>query len=276
MIDIEERTQEDILKSINDAGYTIGHNSLTMLLNGSCFQAGMFEIIDVRFDPKKKTETPKTVVTTVTPTTPEPAIAAPMTPQHSPKMETVEKKVAREVIKQVSKAPKQKSGRVVSKESSELPDPVLVGSKNAKMFGLLARPEGATREEIMTELGWSPSCFASIIYTVPKSKGYAIFAEKTEDSALHYHLYFVGGAGKVLPEQVQYRERKGSLHQQTTTHEDDGSKQEAIVVAPTPKTMGSPTRRASDVKDSSGGVVASMQTNIAAMAEKMAQHFHPR
>jgi hypothetical protein len=301
MIDIEERTQEDILKSINDAGYTIGHNSLTMLLNGNCFQAGMFEIIDVRFDTKKTMETkqqhhhqpspPPTVIITeeqkeipvsaATTTIARTTVSVPVVKQTSIKQEVVEQKVAREVIKQVAKAPKQKSSKVIPKETSGQPESVLVGTKNAKMFELLARQEGASREDIMTEFGWTPSCFASIIYTVPKSKGYAIFAEKTMEGKLRYHLYFIGGAGKVLPEQVRYRERKGQQQQpqQQKTKINSPSQSQQPVESlrgetVETKTTGNPTRRSSDNKDNA--VVASMQTNIVAMAEKMAQHFHPR
>jgi hypothetical protein len=172
IIDIEDRTQEEILKTITDAGYAIGNNSLTMLLNGSCLQAGVFEVIDM-VDPLTKKE----------------PVAA-----------------KEKVIKPKAKA---KSRVVTDATAPTSPISVLEGSKNAQMLALMARPEGVTWDELMKEMGWTSSCLASIIYTVPKSKGYAVASIPDEDDVLHYHLNFIGGAGKVLPEQVLYRERKG-------------------------------------------------------------------
>ena len=285
MIDIEDRTHDEILKAINDAGYTIGVNSLKLLLNGSSFQAGMFEIIDVRFVPKKnedqqqqQQQQPKAVV--VAPSIPEPIqattatietkkvdipVPAPVVVEQKPELlvEVMTKKpiVQLETIKQPTKAPKQKVDKVVAVPSSPAPESVLEGTKNAKLFEMLARPEGASREEIMKEFDWSPSCLASIIYTVPKSKGYAIFAEKADNNKLCYHLYFVGGAGKVLPEQVVYRIRKGVSMKGKKAAVD---KEEATPQPAAPRVTISKEN------------MRSVPTHIELMAAKMSQHFHPR
>ena len=242
MIDVEDRTQADILKSINDAGYTIGHNSLTMLLSGNCFQAGMFEIIDVRFDNNKK-KPEQVVIPDPINLLPE-VILAPIevAVKHEP-----------EPIKTVTVASTRKPRKVPTKDVTHTPESILPGTKNAIMFEMLVRPQGATKEEIMKEFDWSPSCLASILYTVPKSKGYAVFAEKTEDD-LHYHLYFIGGAGKVLPEQLVYRDRKGPVTKKATPIKTE---------TPLPK-----------VKVSHDELASIPANNIGAMAARMAQHFN--
>lgn len=262
MIDIEGRNQEEVLKAINDAGYTIGHNSLKMLLNGTCFQAGMFEVIDVRFEKKKPEHQQLPVVLVsdvIVPRETKVVTETPVVIQKQSEIQPAPQETPQKAIKQVAKAPKQKSVKVVSDGGNNGPESVLTGTKNAKMFEMLARPEGATREEIMKEFDWSPSCLASIIYTVPKSKGYAIFAEKAEDDhQLHYHLYFIGGAGKVLPEQVLYRTRVGQ------------SVKKDKVLAPATE---SHQHKVSISKETLDTVPTN---NIASMAASLSQHFQSR
>lgn len=215
LCDIEDRTQEAILKDINDAGFSIGHQSLTMLLAGTCFQAGNFEVIDVRF--AAGTKQPEGIAPVIAASVAAPVVVveelkpvAATTTLHLPAAKPTVVAVAPEAPKPAPEPRKAKSRVVSDADIPTAPVEVLRGSKNGLMFEMLARPQGATRNEIMKAFDWSASCLASIIYTVPKSKGYTIVAEKIEDT-LHYHLCFIGGAGKVLPEQILYRERKGTM-----------------------------------------------------------------
>jgi len=185
---IDNKTPEQIIDEIHAAGYSIGRTSLNMLLAGTCFQAGCFEMINAKFRTKDKKPAPQIKVNS------DVNIQEIKKPHKITELKPIKQKHETQLIKSIN------------------PDSVLVGSKNAMLFEMLASPNGASKEEIMERFGWNQSCWAAILYSVPKSKGYTVVTAKEEVThTLRYHLYFSNGAGKVRPDQILYRERKSGL-----------------------------------------------------------------
>ena len=181
-LSIDNKTPEQIIEEIHLSGYALGRTSLNMLLAGTCYQAGCFEMIDAKYRTKDK---------------------GVIVSGSDVRMQPAKKEHKLTALKTAKTKAEKKEHKVIN------PDSVLRGTKNEILFSLMTRPDGVTKEDIMKECDWNQSCFAAILYTVPKSKGYAVVTEK--DPATHvlsYHLYFDNGAGKVLPEQLQIRERK--------------------------------------------------------------------
>lgn len=238
MVEIEGKTNAQIIEEIKAAGYVLGSKSLAALLSGEKTTAGDFEMIEVKFDPKAAKAAkaaaadaakaakaaaaenkPAEVAAPAAPAAPAPKKSAgkkELTPEQAKLAGEVEKEIpTREAAAPVEKAP-----RVLNDVSHLLPapgtySPLLKGSVMARMFEMLVRPEGATKAELMAEFGWSAGGLAGIIHWEPKKKGYHLGSEK-KDGVIHYDLRFNaadparpnGHIQRVTAEELTYREKK--------------------------------------------------------------------
>lgn len=86
------------------------------------------------------------------------------------------------------------------------PVAVLKDSMLHRLFVRLCDPAGATKEQLMSEFGWSAGGLGGIIHWEPKAKGYLLESEK-KDGKLHYHLAQIGTGRRYHPEEILIREK---------------------------------------------------------------------
>lgn len=236
MVEIDGKTNAQIIEEIKAAGFVLGSKSLAALLSGEKTTAGDFEMIEVKFDPKvakaaktaaadaaKAAKAAAETKPEIAPAAPAPA-AAPKKSAGKKELTPEQAKLAGDVEKEIptreTTPPVEKPARVLNDVSHLLPapgtySPLLKDSVMARMFEMLVRPEGATKTELMTEFGWSAGGLAGIIHWEPKKKGYHLGSEK-KDGVIHYDLRFNandparpnGNIQRVTAEDLTYREKK--------------------------------------------------------------------
>lgn len=88
-----------------------------------------------------------------------------------------------------------------SKVLPQAPQPVKDGSMLHRLLVRLCDPKGATKQELMTEFGWSAGGLSGILHWEPKSKGYFLHSEK-KDGELRYFLQEIGTGRRYGAEEI--------------------------------------------------------------------------
>lgn len=228
-VDVEGKSQAAILAEIKDAGYTLGSKSLSAMLSGEKDQAGDFKMTKENAETaaadQAKAAKAKKSAEKSTPTQPEAT-----DPKAEPwpfKGQSLADRVAglkntetKNLTPEQAALAKQVEGQIPTKEkvsyrgtdwSKVLPQsPVAVRKDSVihRLFTRLCDQNGASKEELMKEFGWSAGGFGGIIHWEPKAKGYFLGTEK-KDGVVRYHLQFIGSSGKkVKPEEILVAEKK--------------------------------------------------------------------
>jgi hypothetical protein len=87
-----------------------------------------------------------------------------------------------------TKATRQKRAPKTPKMAEPKTGSVREGSKTATVIALLQRPDGATLEEIMTQMGWQKHTVRGFMAGAMKKAGYTVESFKSEDGARSYRI----------------------------------------------------------------------------------------
>lgn len=215
---VDGKTNVEIIQEIQDAGYKLGKASLVALLDGSKLSVGDFEMIEIKFDSKTKEQkaaeklAEKNAKIAAKAAEPKPEADVKVAPVKAARKLTPEPGTVTAKTPKIKAVPVIKPPRVLNDVSHLLknePTAVLRGSVQGRLFEMLCRENGANKEQLMTEFGWSAGGMAGVIHWDIKQKGYALHSEKL-DGVLTYFLHFHDrdGGGRVRPEQILYREKK--------------------------------------------------------------------
>jgi hypothetical protein len=83
----------------------------------------------------------------------------------------------------------------------QAPIPVKDGSMIHRLLVRLCDPKGATKQELLSEFGWSAGGLSGILHWEPKAKGYFLHSEK-KDGELRYYLQEIGTGRRYGAEEI--------------------------------------------------------------------------